>query len=508
MGFDWRAQADDAAALCRLLEGLPLGLELAAAWVHVFSLAEIAAAIRRSQAELAVSWQNTPERHHSLAAALAYSWQMLTPPEQAALARLAVFRQGFTAAAAQMVGRADARLLAGLVEKSLVRRGEHGRYDLHEQVRQFAWEKLAGQQAQVLADHMAYFAAYLGERETAVTGPEQAQFLRAIHWEGGNVRLAWETAVQQHDVNALSQMAGTLFHFYSKHGRQREGFALFGEAVALLEVMGTPTPEAERLLAACLIWQGRCGELIHQGFTEPERLLRRGLALARRHELTVEMAQGLMGLGLLALIQNRPAESDACFQESLAICQQADIPWTTANVLQLTAWLRASQGEAAQAQAMAQQAIALQQATGDLNGEAAALNTMGKVESDLGDHAAAEAAYARAWALCRQTGHRVGQAQALTGLFGACMRQGKVTTAVAHAQGSLQLNQEAGNRLGEAIACHNLGYAWAARQDHRQAVSFYRRALAIYEALGGNKERMDNTQRYLEESLQAMARAS
>ncbi|MCB8985561.1 MAG: tetratricopeptide repeat protein [Ardenticatenaceae bacterium] len=509
LGFDWQAQADDAAALCRLLEGLPLGLELAAAWVHVFSLAEIAVAIGRSQAELAVSWQNTPARHHSLAAALAYSWQMLTPPEQTALARLAVFRQGFTAAAAQAVAGAGAtpRLLAGLVEKSLVRRGEHGRFDLHEQVRQFAWDKLGANQPETLTGHMRYFAGYLAARETAVTGLEQSQFLQAINREGENVRLAWETAVQQQDVHALSQMAGTLFHFYSKHGRQREGFAVFGAAVTMLQA-GTLTPEAERLLAACLIWQGRCGELIHQGFAEPERLLQSGLALARQHELPVEMAQGLMGLGLLALIQNRPAESETCFQESLAVCQQANIPWTAANVLQLSAWLRTSQGEAARAREMALQASALQQATGDVNGEAAALNTLGKVESDLGNHEQAEAAYARAWALCRQTGHRVGQAQALTGLFGACMRQGKVETAVAHAQASLQLNRDAGNRLGEAIACHNLGYAWAAQHDHRQAADYYRQALAIYEALGGNEARMENTRRHLAESLQAAAASS
>ncbi len=347
---------------------------------------------------------------------------------------------------------------------------------------------------------MAYFAGHLAARETAVTGPEQAQFLQAINREGENVRLAWETAVQQQNVGALRQMAGTLFHFYSKHGRQREGFAVFDAAVTKLQA-GPLTPAAERLLAACLIWQGRCGELIHQGFAEPERLLQRGLALARPHELRVEMAQGLMGLGLLALIQNRQVKSDAYFQESLAICQQAKIPWTAANVLQLTAWLRTSQGEAAQAREMALQAIALQQATGDLNGEAAALNTLGKVESDLGDQAAAEAAYARAWALCRQTGHRVGQAQALTGLFGACMRQGKVETAVAHAQASLQLNQEAGNRLGEAIARHNLGYACAAGGDHRQAVGHFRQALAIYDAIGSSQQRAENTRRYLTTSL-------
>ncbi|NCC32400.1 MAG: NACHT domain-containing protein, partial [Chloroflexia bacterium] len=252
MDFAWQAQADDVVALCRLLEGLPLGLELAAAWVHVLSLAEIVAALERSQTELNVSWKNTSPRHHSLAAMLEVSWQLLTLDEQMALTRLAVFRQGFTLVAAQAVASIKVRLLAGLVEKSLVRRGSNDRYDLHEQVRQFAWQTLGGEQAAVLADHMAYFAGYLAELHTAVIGPQQAQSLQAINWEGENVRLAWQTALQQRSLDALRQMADTLFHFYSKHGRQREGFDLFGAAVAMLEA-NPLTPDGERLLATCLV---------------------------------------------------------------------------------------------------------------------------------------------------------------------------------------------------------------------------------------------------------------
>lgn len=504
MAFDWRAQAEDAATLCRLLDGLPLGLELAAAWTHVFSLAEIAAAIARDQSELAVQWRNAPERHHSLEAVLATSWRLLGPEGQAVLARLAVFRQGFNSAAAEAVAGTDARLLAGLVEKSLVRPRDGGRFDLHQQVRQFAWTQLGAGQKEALIRHRDYFARSLGDHTAAVTGPDQASALQAINRDDENVQLAWSSAVQDRAVPQLSQMAAVLFHFYSKHGRQRQGFALFGEAVAMLQAGGKALrAEDERLLAACLVWQGRCGELIHQGFAEPERLLQRGLALARRHAMAVETAQALMGLGLLALIQGRLEESSGYLQESLEIAQRAAIGWTEANVLQLLAWLRASQGEPVQAQAMAQQAVTMQRKLGDLNGEAAALNTLGKVESDLGAYDRAESAYAHAWDLCRQTGHLVGQGQALTGLFGACMRQGKQQEALGHAQASLQVNQDAGNRLGEAIACHNLGYAYAAQGDHRQAADYYRRALALYEALGGNEPRIKNTRRYLEQSLQA-----
>jgi len=507
MGFDWQSQAEDVIAICRLLEGLPLGLELAAAWAHVFSLREITQAIAQNQEELAVSWQNVPERHHSLAAVFTYSWQLLISEEQSALVKLSVFRQGFTGAAAKAVAGASPRLLVGLVEKSLVRQQAHGRYDMHEQLRQYAWEKLSPVEKEATQTcHMTYFASYLGERETAVIGKDQAQFIRTLNRDGENVWLAWETAVQLRAVDALAQMTLPLYHFYTKQGRQRDGFALYQMAVdAISSDERELTPHSEKLLAGCLIWQGRCGELIHQGFTEPERLLKKGLVLARQYALSVETAQALLGLGLLALYQSREQESYGFLQESLEICDETRNSWTMPSVLQLMGWLRSNQGELDQAKKMTIQAIELQMENGDLSGEASALTTLGKIETDYEAYDLAEVAYARAWKLCQETGHRVGQAQALTGLFVACMRQEKVETAVRYAQKALQVNQDVGDQLGMGIAYHNLGYACANQADHMQAVQYYRKALGIYEAIGGNEHRIENTNHYLVQSLDMLS---
>ena len=507
MGFDWQAQAEDVVTICRLLEGLPLGLELAAAWVHVFSLHEIAQAIAKNQAELAVSWQNVPARHHSLAAVFTYSWDLLTQEEQLVLVKLSVFRQGFTGTAAMEVASASPRLLVDLVEKSLVRQQAHGRYDMHEQLRQFAWEKLSPTEKDAAKSlHMTYFASYLGERETAVIGKDQAQFLRTLNRDGENIRLAWETAVQARAVAPLAQMARPLYHFYTKQGRQRDGFSLFRMAVEALSTdEWNLTPHSEKLLAACLVWQGRCGEFIHAGFAEPEHWLKQGLVLTRQHDLAVETAEALLGLGQLTLIQGKHQESYGLLQESLEICDQARIAWLMPSVLHVFGWLRSTQGELDPAKAMALRAIELQQENGDLNGEASALTTLGKIESDFKAYDRAEEAYAQAWKLCQETGHRVGQAQALTGLFVACIRQGKMETAVHYAEKSLQVNQDVGDRLGMGIAYHNLGYACASQANHQQAVHYYRQALAVYEAIGGNEQRLENTKSYLAKSLDALS---
>ena len=134
--------------ICRLVQGMPLGLELAAAWVGTLSLPEIADAITQSNDFLTSGWRDIPERQQSLRAVFEWSWRLLTPPEQQVLRQLAVFQGDFSRTAAQAVTGAPLALLTRLVHKSLVQWDERaapvgGRYALHELLRQFVAEKLA-----------------------------------------------------------------------------------------------------------------------------------------------------------------------------------------------------------------------------------------------------------------------------------------------------------------------------------------------------------------------------
>ena len=142
----------EALRICRLVEGLPLGIELAASWVSMLSCAEIADEIEQNIDFLATSMRDVPERHRSLRAAFDQSWRLLSGEQQDVLARLSVFRGDFGREAAAAVADADLRLLSDLVSKSLVRRSDFGRYELHELLRQYAAEKLAAESPDALAD--------------------------------------------------------------------------------------------------------------------------------------------------------------------------------------------------------------------------------------------------------------------------------------------------------------------------------------------------------------------
>ncbi|MBP7687712.1 MAG: tetratricopeptide repeat protein [Thermoflexales bacterium] len=144
--FALEADRAEVIGICQLMEGSPLGIELAAAWVRVLTCQEIVQQIARNLDLLATSASDRPERHRSLRAAFEYSWDLLSADEQKAFKKLAVFQGGFRREAAEKVAGAPLSLLFTLVDKSLLRRGHAGRFEMHSLLRQYITEKLnAGQ---------------------------------------------------------------------------------------------------------------------------------------------------------------------------------------------------------------------------------------------------------------------------------------------------------------------------------------------------------------------------
>ena len=177
VGFILAAEEREAVwQICQLVAGLPLGIELAAAWVATLSCQEIAREIQRTMDFLASTARDMPDRHRSIRAAFEHSWVLLAPEEQRVLRNVAVFRGGFGREAAEYVAGATLPLLSALVSKSLLRRAPAGRYDLHDLVRQYALDQLdqdAQAAEQIRTRHCQYYALLLERRGATFKGPEQ-----------------------------------------------------------------------------------------------------------------------------------------------------------------------------------------------------------------------------------------------------------------------------------------------------------------------------------------------
>lgn len=188
------------ARICRSVEGHPLAVELAAAWIQILTCEEIAQEITRSLDFLSASHRNLPQRHQSIRAVFETSWEALPAQEKGVMSKLSIFRGGFTRDAAQAVAGASLLLLRALVNKSLVSVDVFGRYDLHELLRQFAEEKLAAmpdEQRSAYDRHLEFYAGFLKRHEPGLKGRDQIETFTLIDLETENMRVAWRWAIQQ-----------------------------------------------------------------------------------------------------------------------------------------------------------------------------------------------------------------------------------------------------------------------------------------------------------------------
>ena len=213
--------------ICRLVDGMPLGLELAASWVGLLPLSGIADEIERSLHLLTTEHHDVPDRHRSMQATLDASWRRLSTDQQLGFQELSVFRGGFTRPAALKAANVTLPLLVTLVNKSwLSYDRERDRYTIHELLRQFGAGKLSADSAHeqdILARYNAYFCGYLKEREDHWFGPRQKETASEVRIEVDNIQNAWRWAANHGDFIFLSQGLDSLCRFYLWEGRLKDG---------------------------------------------------------------------------------------------------------------------------------------------------------------------------------------------------------------------------------------------------------------------------------------------
>ena len=224
------------AAICRALDGLPLAIELAAARITVLSPEALLSQMTQRLSVLRDGPRDAPPRQQALAAAIGWSYDLLTADEKALFRRLAVFSGGATLEAARAVAAPDAeqqeivRGLGALVDHSLVfrmDRGEEPRFAMLETIREFGLARLAecGEEAETRDRHAAYFG-WLVETlgaPVAVFLPDERQILDRLEIEYPNVRAALSWLRERGDVSRLLELSGALFWFWVRRGRRLEG---------------------------------------------------------------------------------------------------------------------------------------------------------------------------------------------------------------------------------------------------------------------------------------------
>jgi serine/threonine protein kinase/tetratricopeptide (TPR) repeat protein len=299
---------DYIARICRLVQGMPLGIVLAASWLAMLSPEEIAAEMQKSIDILEDETGHVPARQRSIRAVMNYSWDMMNEAEQESFMKLSVFRGGFTRESAEAIASANLRLLMSLVTKSLIRREtESGRYLIHELLRQYAEEKLQsqGDAVAVYASYSGYYLDFLAKSVQGIKGGDkQFKILDDIAADFDNIQAAWQAAVRNNDFERVNAALEGLELFCNLRSHFRDAEMLFDYA----RQASLPDALGERVKIR-YSKSGRDAAVLEEALKKAE---------ARADEL--EMAWCYDKLGFLAHnVQQDDAQAVNCFEEAANI---------------------------------------------------------------------------------------------------------------------------------------------------------------------------------------------
>jgi predicted ATPase/DNA-binding CsgD family transcriptional regulator len=249
--------------VCRRLDGIPLAVELAAAWLRTLSPSEIAAGLDDRFRLLAGGPRGVTARQQTLAASVEWSHDLLDAPDRAVLHQLAVFTSGFTVDAARAVcvgPGADGDVLVTLgrlVDKSLVLvdQGEaQARYRLLDTIRQYAYDRLrdAGEAAATRDRHLDHFLALAEVAEPELEGTGQDAWLTTLETEHDNFRSALDWGLSAPDTERGRRLAAALARLWLLHGHAHEGIQHLKRSIALGPA-DRSTLQARLLVGAALL---------------------------------------------------------------------------------------------------------------------------------------------------------------------------------------------------------------------------------------------------------------
>jgi predicted ATPase/DNA-binding XRE family transcriptional regulator len=307
--------------ICRAVEGLPLAIELAATWLRAMPTDQIARQIQRDADFLSTTLRDVPERHRSIRTVFDYSWRFLSQDEQRVLAALSVFRGGFEREAALQIAETTLSVLAGLIDKSLLRMAKSGRFDVHDLLRQYAAEQLAAGQSEMLRQqHARYYGAFLNQHEPLLLNSQQLGAMNEITADWDNIRMAWDWAVNCRDFDTLDLMIESVY-LYGLEFRIAELRVFWEQALSQCAPLeGEPLQIAwGRLLARSVFVLGVKGQDVAFPAKTMQAAVDTAMKIAHDHALDEEIAYATWANGVIQLNSGRPADAIPLFERSAAI---------------------------------------------------------------------------------------------------------------------------------------------------------------------------------------------
>jgi predicted ATPase len=481
------------AEICHHLDGIPLALELAAAWVSVLSPEQLIARLEDRFRLLTGGSRTVLPRQQTLRATLDWSYDLLIEAERALLQRLAVFAGGWTLEAAEAVCAGEEieagdvlDLLARLAQKSLVlseAAGNERRYRLLETIREYGSEKLqgAGEEAALRGRHRDWYLALAERAEPHLKGPQQQPWLERLGEEYDNLRAALRWSAEKGEADAGLRLGGALWWFWHVRGYLEEGRKRLAEVLAASQASEPTAARAKALNGA----GGLAQDLGH--YEEARSLYGGSLAIWRELGDKRGIAYSLGNLGSVASHTGEYSVARSFYEQTLALGHELEDMWSVAMALNHLGILALYQGQYAEARSLYEESLSIRRELGDKRSIAGSLSNLGIVARNEGDYGRARSRYTEALTINRELGDKQGIANTLNNLGNVAYSQGDHGRARSLHEESLEMRRALGDKSGVAMSLKNLGNVAHSCGNSEAARSFYMESLTIRQELGDKR---------------------
>jgi predicted ATPase/Tfp pilus assembly protein PilF len=464
------------ARVLRLTEGMPLGILLAAGWANLLSLKEISDEISGNLDFLETELRDVPARQQSMRAVFETSWNRLSGKEKDLLKKLSLFKVSFSRQVAHEVAGASLRDLAGLINKSILRRESgSGRYSIHELLRQYVEERLEHSPAELSlarTKHADYFAEFMLQNWGALTGEGQKEALKEIVLDIENVRTAWHHHISQNNFADVGRYLDSIWMVYDVQGWYRAADDLFGDAVKKIrrrmEVADHRTTSA--LLAQLLARQAYFAGLLgrpEQGWSLAEE----GVSILRKLDREGDLVIPLLALNMNAVFMDKSAAVEMDVQEALESAKAKGDHWGEAMILTWLASRALADRDYQQANRLAQQSSNIFEELGESWGLAWSSGVvLGSVAVAQGDYSEARKRYRRGLDAARDIDYRRAIQHAYNNLGHVALLTGDPQEAERYFLQSLHISEDIGQTREMVETLFDIARVRAAQDKKEEAV--------------------------------------
>lgn len=475
VGFSMTAaDAMAVAHICRLCEGMPLAIELAAAAVRYQSCAQIAGQLQTNWQALTAAYSDLPERHRSLHAAFEHSWALLSPREQQVFSRLALFQGGFDEEAAAQVSHASREALQALIDRSLVQRTGADRFGMHPLVHQYAGEKLRqlGQYEEACGRHLDYFRDMAEKGEEKLKGRDQLLWLNRLEMEQQNMLAAitWGIAA---NLEGAARLAAANWIFWFMRGHLRQGRQQYEALLTRKEEL--PAFLRARVLTGCAAMAWLQGDLERTRVVSEE-----GMSLFKEVGNMAGVAVSLHHFGIVHSYQGEPDKAQAGYEEMLDLARTLADGWlakVALNGLGESYW---EQGQYERAKSAYYEALKLDRERDDRWGGLYVQINLAGIAYEQEAFAEAKARLEEVLTLATEFGDKQLVAGSYNLLGQIALIESNLVQATSLFERALDTNRELGDARGIASSYTNLGDVRASRGYFDQAAAAYQEGMRYY----------------------------